>query len=80
MITFGIKPSFPSTLLGYVKCEDAREYPGCENKIFSVETFKEKPDEETAKEYIESGQYFWNSGMFVWKAKTVLAHLYFAKY
>jgi len=75
MITFGIKPTFPSTLLGYVKCKGADKYPGCENKIFSVEAFKEKPDEETAKEYIESGRYFWNSGMFVWKAKTVLAHL-----
>ena len=75
MITFGIKPTFPSTLLGYVKCKGANKYPGCENKIFSVEAFREKPDEETAKEYVESGQYFWNSGMFVWKAKTVLAHL-----
>ncbi len=75
MITFGIKPTFPSTLLGYVKCEGSHEYPGCENKIFSVEAFKEKPDEETAKEYVESGQYFWNSGMFVWKAKTILANL-----
>ena len=75
MITFGIKPTFPSTLLGYVKCDGANEYPGCDNKIFSVEAFKEKPDEETAKEYVESDKYFWNSGMFVWKAKTILAHL-----
>jgi mannose-1-phosphate guanylyltransferase len=40
-----------------------------------VETFREKPDEKTAKQYIDTGQYFWNSGMFVWKAKTILANL-----
>ncbi len=75
MITFGIRPTFPSTLLGYIKCVDRRSYPGCENQIFSVEAFKEKPDEKTAKEYIDTGRYFWNSGMFVWKAKTILGNL-----
>jgi len=75
MITFGIHPIFASTQLGYIKCEAARKYPGCENKIYSVKAFKEKPDEKTAKKYISTGQYFWNSGMFVWKAKTILANL-----
>jgi len=75
MITFGIKPTFPSTSLGYLKCIDPCEYAGCRNRIYSVEAFKEKPDEPTAKEYLRTGQYFWNSGMFVWKAKTILAHL-----
>ncbi len=75
MITFGIQPTFASTLLGYIKCVDAREYPKCEHKIYSVEAFKEKPDEKTAKEYLDTGQYLWNSGMFVWKAKTILANL-----
>jgi len=75
MITFGIKPTFASTQLGYIKCADARECPGCESKIYSVQAFKEKPDEKTAKEYLNTGQYLWNSGMFVWKAKTILANL-----
>jgi mannose-1-phosphate guanylyltransferase len=75
MITFGIRPTFASTLLGYIKCIDGRACPGCENKIYSVEAFKEKPDEKTAREYIDTGRYFWNSGMFVWKARTILAHL-----
>jgi len=75
MITFGIQPTFASTSLGYIKCNNAREYPGCKNKIYSVEAFKEKPDEQNAKEYLNTGQYFWNSGMFVWKAKTILANL-----
>lgn len=75
LITFGIQPTFGSTLLGYIKCVNAREYPNCRNKIYTVEAFKEKPDEATAKKYLESGQYFWNSGMFVWKAKTILSNL-----
>jgi len=75
MIIFGIQPTFASTLLGYIKCIDAREYPKCKNKIYSVKAFKEKPDEETAKEYLDTGQYLWNSGMFVWKAKTILVNL-----
>ena len=75
MITFGIKPTFPSTQLGYIKCADVQKCPLCKNKIYSVEAFREKPDEKTAKEYLDAGQYLWNSGMFVWKAKTILANL-----
>jgi len=75
MITFGIQPSFPDTQLGYIKCAAAHQYPDCRNKLYSVEAFSEKPDENTAKEYLKSGQYLWNSGMFVWKAKTILANL-----
>ncbi len=75
MITFGIQPTFASTSLGYIKCINPCEYPGCKNKVYSVEAFKEKPDEQNAKEYLNTGQYFWNSGMFVWKAKTILANL-----
>ena len=75
MVTFGIQPTFASTQLGYIKCAAARKCPSCENEIYSVEAFKEKPDEKTAKEYLDSGQYLWNSGMFVWKAKTILDNL-----
>jgi len=78
MITFGIQPTFASTSLGYIKCIDPRESPDCQNELYSVEAFKEKPDAATAKEYMDSGQYFWNSGMFVWKARAILANL--AKY
>jgi len=75
MITFGIQPTFPSTLLGYVKCGHSHKSPGCTNEIYPVDAFVEKPDEGTAKKYVDSGQYLWNSGMFVWKAKTILANL-----
>ncbi|MFH1716208.1 MAG: sugar phosphate nucleotidyltransferase [Planctomycetota bacterium] len=75
MVTFGIRPTFASTLLGYIKCVDGREYPDCKNKIYTVEAFKEKPDKKAAAEYIGTGQYFWNSGLFVWKARTILANM-----
>ena len=75
LITFGIKPTFASTQLGYVKCIDGRKSDGCENEVYTVDAFQEKPDEKTAQKYMDSGQYFWNSGMFVWKAKTILANL-----
>jgi len=75
LVTFGIQPTFASTQLGYIKCAAGRNYPDCVSKIHAVEAFKEKPDEKTAREYLKSGQHFWNSGMFVWKARTILANL-----
>jgi len=75
MITFGIQPTFASTQLGYIKYNSAHKFSGCENVIYSVQSFKEKPDEETAKQYLKSGQYLWNAGMFVWKAQTILDNL-----
>jgi len=75
LVTFGIQPTFPSTQLGYIKCGATRKCRDCQSTIYSVETFKEKPDEKTANEYLNTGQYLWNSGMFVWKAKTILANL-----
>ena len=75
LVTFGIRPTFPSTQLGYVKCADPSACPTCKNAVYAVEAFKEKPDLETARQYLENGQYFWNSGMFVWKARTILKNL-----
>lgn len=76
LITFGIQPLFPSTQLGYIKLGPGQPLPGSENQVHAVEAFKEKPDEETAKQYLDSGRYCWNSGMFVWKAKTILENLF----
>jgi mannose-1-phosphate guanylyltransferase len=75
LITFGIKPTSPSTQLGYIKCSAPKKIPACKNEIFAVDSFKEKPSEETARQYLAEGKYFWNSGIFVWKAKTILAHI-----
>ena len=67
LITLGITPTFPSTGYGYIKFDAADE--GYAKKVVE---FKEKPDEETAKAYVESGEYAWNSGMFIWRASTIL--------
>src|SRR3989339_1696674 len=75
MLTFGIKPTFPSTQLGYIKCDQPQTCGECTNTIYTVEAFREKPDSQTAQEYLDSGKFLWNSGMFVWKAKTILSHI-----
>lgn len=69
LVTIGIKPTFPSTGYGYIKNEtiDDKEYK-------NVLEFVEKPDLDRAKSYIEAGNYAWNSGMFVWKASTILKY------
>ncbi|MFC1737649.1 mannose-1-phosphate guanylyltransferase [Planctomycetota bacterium] len=75
LMIFGIQPTFPDTRLGYINCMNPVESTGCTNKIYTVKEFKEKPDEKAAKEYIKAGRYFWNSGIFVWKAGTILQNL-----
>ncbi|MBN1124877.1 MAG: mannose-1-phosphate guanylyltransferase [Sedimentisphaerales bacterium] len=75
IITFGIQPTFPSTQLGYIKLGSDQQERDCTNPVCLVEAFREKPDEATAKDYIASGQYCWNSGMFVFKAATMIEHL-----
>ncbi len=67
LVTIGIKATFPSTGYGYIKSHQARD-----GSYRIVEEFVEKPQAETAKAYVESGEYVWNSGMFVWRASTIL--------
>ena len=70
LVTIGLKPTFPSTGFGYIKYDSRTEGP-----VKPVIEFREKPDEKTAKTYVESGQYAWNSGMFIWKASLILDKL-----
>ena len=70
LVTIGLKPTFPSTGFGYIKYDSESE-----GQIKQVIEFREKPDEETAKTYVESGEYAWNSGMFIWKASLILEKL-----
>jgi len=72
LLTFGVKPTFASTQLGYVQLADPTAFPGCTNAIHPVEAFKEKPDAASAQAFLASGRTLWNSGMFVWKAQTIL--------
>lgn len=69
LVTFGIVPTHGHTGLGYVQRGDALD--GVDG-AFKVLGFKEKPDKPTADKYVESRRYYWNSGMFVWSAATVM--------
>ncbi len=75
-ITFGIAPTFASTQLGYVRLGESKSCDDCSNEIYKVEDFVEKPNQSDAKKYVDEGNYCWNSGMFVWKARQILKELY----
>jgi mannose-1-phosphate guanylyltransferase len=68
LVTLGITPTSPATGFGYVQRGARTEVDG----VAEAASFREKPDRATAEEYLASGQYLWNSGMFVWRARTVL--------
>ena len=81
LVVLGIPPVRPETGFGYIK-------QGLKTKedknVFQVESFVEKPDLSTAKEYIKNGNYFWNCGVFIWKTSVILEeikqhaeHIYF---
>lgn len=70
IVTFGIKPTYPAESFGYIERSEAISAVGV--AAFNVARFREKPDRATAEEYLESGRFYWNSGIFVWKAATIL--------
>lgn len=87
IVTFGIKPSYPAESFGYIRRGDAfraaeGKEAGAESlagladrpqpPVYRVRQFKEKPSAEVAREYLASGEYYWNSGIFTWRAGTIL--------
>ncbi len=78
LVTFGIHPSRPETGYGYIQ-PNKRKRLGSKGPFigYSVSRFVEKPNLSTARRYCRSGNYFWNSGIFVWKASTILEELAF---
>ena len=96
IVTFGIKPTYPATIFGYIergeglpeaeerqKAEGRRQkadispspFPTPHSFAYRVAQFREKPPADVAAEYLASGRFYWNSGMFVWKAATIVAAL-----
>jgi mannose-1-phosphate guanylyltransferase len=71
LLTLGITPSRPDTGYGYIQFSDSRPFEADE-RIKKVKTFTEKPNLELAKTFLESGDFLWNSGIFVWSLKTIL--------
>ncbi|MBY0576167.1 MAG: mannose-1-phosphate guanylyltransferase/mannose-6-phosphate isomerase [Gallionellaceae bacterium] len=70
LITFGIQPTHPDTGFGYIKACRAADA-----QVYGVERFTEKPDHATAVRFLKEGDYYWNSGMFVWRASVILAEI-----
>ncbi|HSH16336.1 MAG TPA: sugar phosphate nucleotidyltransferase, partial [Verrucomicrobiae bacterium] len=75
MVTIGIPPAKPETGYGYIKVGQPLPAPGgvkrCKTTFFKAEQFVEKPNRERAQEYVDSGDYRWNAGMFIWSFVTV---------
>ena len=70
LVTLGVVPTEPSSAYGYIEIDEAlsAELPDA----YVVRRFREKPDAETARQFLASGRFFWNAGMFVWKARRIL--------
>lgn len=71
IVTFGIRPTYPAEIFGYIQRGQTLDGPGGPG-VYRVEKFREKPDAKTAAEYLASGDFYWNSGIFVWRARTIL--------
>jgi mannose-1-phosphate guanylyltransferase len=74
LVTFGISPTFPATGYGYIQ---RGELAACRQGIdvFRVRGFREKPAADVAERFVASGEYYWNSGIFVWRAAAVLEEM-----
>ena len=73
LVTFGIRPTYPAESFGYIHRGPPLETGGA--PAYQVRQFREKPDARTAASYLESGEYYWNGGIFVWRAETILSEL-----
>lgn len=71
IVTLGMKPTRPETGYGYIQADLSSSSPR-NKEIFRVDSFREKPDLETAKKYIQNKSYFWNAGIFIWGVSTIV--------
>lgn len=77
LITFGIKPTYPAETFGYIErgASVGNTLRSVSAAAYNVVRFREKPARSVAEEYLRSGNFYWNSGIFVWKAATIVAAL-----
>jgi mannose-1-phosphate guanylyltransferase len=71
LLTLGIKPSRPETGYGYIQFDQKKKEQKNTN-IFEVKTFTEKPNKELAQVFLDSGEFYWNSGIFIWSLKSIM--------
>ncbi|NSW94912.1 MAG: NTP transferase domain-containing protein [Bacteroidales bacterium] len=72
LLTLGIKPDRPETGYGYIQADRKKTVDGFES-LYKVKTFTEKPDLELARVFLQSGDFYWNSGIFIWNTKAILS-------
>ena len=77
LVTIGVNPTYPATGYGYLQFDgpDSATTPEAELEAYPVRTFAEKPDVATAERFLDSGDFLWNSGMFIWRADTILGQM-----
>lgn len=75
LVTFGIPPTYPAESFGYIERGESLAATTADPATFGVQMFREKPDAATARKYLDSGRFYWNSGIFVWRADTIDAAL-----
>jgi mannose-1-phosphate guanylyltransferase len=71
LLTLGIKPDRPETGYGYIQADRKKPVKGYDN-LLKVKTFTEKPDINLARKFLQSGDFYWNSGIFIWNIKSIL--------
>jgi mannose-1-phosphate guanylyltransferase len=74
IVTFGVRPTYAAESFGYIERGESVEPPqsASELSVYRVNRFREKPRAELAREFVAAGNFYWNSGIFVWKAQTIL--------
>jgi mannose-1-phosphate guanylyltransferase len=72
IVTFGINPTYAAEVFGYIQRGERLNNGSNSSPAYKVRQFKEKPDATTANKYLDSGEYYWNAGIFVWRAATIL--------
>jgi mannose-1-phosphate guanylyltransferase len=75
LVTFGIRPTYPAEGFGYIQQGEPLAVGPSDAPAHTVARFREKPPASVARDYLAAGNYLWNAGIFVWKAKTILAAL-----
>jgi mannose-1-phosphate guanylyltransferase len=77
LITVGIQPTRPETGYGYIQVvdEDDKTNPYFSRGVYKVKTFAEKPNATTAKQFLQSGDFLWNSGIFIWRVDTIMTEI-----
>lgn len=74
LVTLGIKPVYPETGYGYIESTDQKQVVNALD-VYRVNKFVEKPDQSTAEAYLRAGNYYWNSGIFVWKTEVIRRYI-----